>query len=100
MADAMTSEPDRVTELAATGVPLLVAHGVADDAWTPAAQADMARRLGARHAVISGSIHSPAVENPPETLALLLDFWASVSVSPADESSAGSGSDTATAGRA
>jgi pimeloyl-ACP methyl ester carboxylesterase len=90
MADAMTSEPDRVDDLAATGVPVLVAHGVADDAWTPAAQADMARRLGARHAVIAGSIHSPAVENPPETLAVLLDFWASVSLSPADEDAADS----------
>ncbi len=85
MADAMTSEPDRVAELATTGVPVLVAHGVADDAWTPAAQADMARRLGARHAVIAGSIHSPAVENPPRTLEVLLEFWASVSVSAADE---------------
>ena len=97
MADAMTSEPDRVAELAATGVPVLVAHGIADDAWTPEVQADMARRLGARHAVIPGSIHSPAVENPPETLAVLLDFWASVSVSAADEHATGTGS--AAAGR-
>lgn len=85
MADAMTTEPDRVAELAATGVPVLVAHGVADDAWTPTAQTEMAQRLGARHAVVPGAIHSPAVENPPETLAVLLDFWASVSVSAADE---------------
>jgi pimeloyl-ACP methyl ester carboxylesterase len=75
MADAMLSEPDRVDELAATGVPVLVAHGEADDAWTPAAQAAMARRLGARHEVVPGSVHSPAVENPPRTLEVLLDFW-------------------------
>ena len=75
MADAMLSEPDRVAELAATGVPVLVAHGEADDAWTPAAQAEMARRLGARHEVVPGSIHSPAVENPPRTVELLVDFW-------------------------
>jgi pimeloyl-ACP methyl ester carboxylesterase len=75
MADAMLAEPDRVAELAATGVPVLVVHGEADDAWTPAAQADMARRLGARHEVVPGSIHSPAVENPPRTLEVLLDFW-------------------------
>ena len=79
MADAMTTEPDRVAELAATGVPVLVAHGVADDAWTPASQADMARRLGARHEVIPGSIHSPAIENPTRTLEVLFDFWGSVS---------------------
>jgi len=79
MADAMTTEPDRVAELAATGVPVLVAHGVADDAWTPDTQADMAARLGARHEVIPESIHSPAIENPQRTLEVLFDFWGSVS---------------------
>ena len=76
MAAAMLAEPDRVAELAATGVPVLVAHGEADDAWLPHVQADMAERLGARHEVINNSIHSPAVENPPRTLEVLLDFWA------------------------
>ena len=42
MADAMLGEPDRVPELAAAGVPILVAHGEADDAWLPHVQADMA----------------------------------------------------------
>ena len=79
MAEAMLTEPDRVPELAATGVPVLVAHGEADDAWLPHVQADMAERLGARHEVINNSIHSPAVENPPRTLEVLLDFWAGAS---------------------
>jgi pimeloyl-ACP methyl ester carboxylesterase len=78
MADAMLGEPDRVAELAATGVPVLVAHGEADDAWLPHVQADMAARLGARHEVIDGSIHSPAVDNPARTAEVLLDFWTSV----------------------
>jgi pimeloyl-ACP methyl ester carboxylesterase len=78
MAQAMTTEPDRVEELAGAGVPLLVAHGIADDAWLPDVQADMARRLGARHEVIGGSIHSPAVENPERTVQVLMDFWSSV----------------------
>jgi pimeloyl-ACP methyl ester carboxylesterase len=78
MADAMLSEPDRVAELAASGVPVLVAHGEADDAWPPSVQAEMATRLKARHEVVEGSIHSPAVENPPRTLASLLDFWSSL----------------------
>ena len=78
MADALTGEPDRVAELAAVGLPVLVAHGVADDAWRPAVQADMARRLRARHEVIPASIHSPAIENPQHTLEVLLDFWRSV----------------------
>lgn len=86
MAAAMTSEPDRVAELAATGVPVLVAYGAADDAWTPEVQADMARRLAARHEVIAGAIHSPAIENPGGTCAVLLDFWAGA---PAGRRSAG-----------
>jgi pimeloyl-ACP methyl ester carboxylesterase len=76
MAAAMLSEPDRVAELEAAGVPLLVTHGEADDAWMPHVQADMAQRLGARYAVIENSIHSPAVENPVRTVEVLLDFWA------------------------
>ena len=80
MADAMLGEPDRVAELAATGVPVLVAHGVADDAWSPAVQADMAERLGARHEVIVHAVHSPAIENPPGTLEVLLSFWADPTV--------------------
>jgi pimeloyl-ACP methyl ester carboxylesterase len=84
MADAMLSEPDRVAELKATGVPVLVTHGEADDAWMPHVQADMARRLGARYEVINNSIHSPAVENPPRTLEVLLDFWGSVPARSSD----------------
>ncbi|WP_242653880.1 alpha/beta fold hydrolase [Klenkia soli] len=78
MAAAMTGEPDRVAELRATGVPVLVAHGVDDDAWTPAAQEDMAHRLGAQHEVIGGSVHSPAIEQPVRTVELLTGFWAGV----------------------
>jgi pimeloyl-ACP methyl ester carboxylesterase len=74
----MLGEPDRVAELAATGLPVLVTHGIADDAWTPAAQADMAQRLGATHEVIDRAVHSPAIENPARTLEVLLEFWGSV----------------------
>lgn len=76
MAEALTSEPDRVEELAKTGVPVLVAYGEGDDAWAPELQADMARRLGAEHVVIEGALHSAAVENPEATLAALLGFFA------------------------
>ncbi|MDT4922065.1 MAG: hypothetical protein QOI15_2967 [Pseudonocardiales bacterium] len=75
MADAIRTEPDRVAELAAVGLPMLVTHGVDDDAWPPAVQREMADRLGARYAVIPDSAHSPAVENPGDTVAVLLDFW-------------------------
>jgi pimeloyl-ACP methyl ester carboxylesterase len=91
MADALLAEPDRVAELAATGVPVLVAHGVADDAWSPTAQADMARRLGARHEVIVHAVHSPAIENPARTLEVLLSFWADPSAVPAADDDAAAG---------
>jgi pimeloyl-ACP methyl ester carboxylesterase len=79
MADALRQEPDRVTELAATGVPVLVAHGADDDAWPPSVQREMAARLRAQYAVIPGAAHSPAVENPAATVATLLSFWARTS---------------------
>jgi pimeloyl-ACP methyl ester carboxylesterase len=75
MADALRTEPDRVAELVATGVPVLVVHGVDDDAWPPVQQQDMAWRLGARYVVIAEAAHSPAVENPAATVAALVDFW-------------------------
>ncbi|MEP7178257.1 MAG: alpha/beta hydrolase [Pseudonocardiales bacterium] len=77
MADTLRSEPDRVQELAVTGVRCLVMHGADDASWSPAVQADMARRLGASYQVISGAAHSPAVERPGETVAELLRFWRS-----------------------
>lgn len=75
MADAIRCEPDRVADLAATGVPVLVVHGADDDAWPPREQRDMADRLGARYAVVPDAAHSPAVENPAATVATLLGFW-------------------------
>lgn len=74
MADALVGEPDRVAALRATGLPVLVLHGDADDAWTPALQADMARRLDAEHVVVPGAAHSPAVEQHEATALALLDF--------------------------
>ena len=75
MGDALRVEPDRVAELAATGVPVLVLHGADDDAWPPELQHSMAHRLGARYEVVPGAGHSAAVENPAATVAVLLDFW-------------------------
>lgn len=75
MAQALSTEPDRVAELRGTGLPVLVAYGEGDDAWRPAVQAEMAARLRARHAVIPGALHSPAVEQPERTVGVLTDFW-------------------------
>ena len=75
MGEQLVSAPDEVDELAAAGVPTLVAHGVTDDAWSPAEQRAMAVRLGAHHAEIAGAAHSPACEAPDALVAVLLDFW-------------------------
>jgi pimeloyl-ACP methyl ester carboxylesterase len=75
MGEALRSEPDRVDELRAAGLPMLVLHGAADDAWAPATQAAMAARLDAEHVVIADAVHSPAIENTAPTLAALRAFW-------------------------
>jgi pimeloyl-ACP methyl ester carboxylesterase len=75
MGDALLTEPDRVDELRATGLPLLVCYGEDDDAWTPATQTAMAERLGARREVVPGAAHSPAVEEPQATVKALAAFW-------------------------
>jgi len=76
MGDALCTEPDRVAELRATGVRVLVAHGELDDAWLPPVQADMAERLGATYEVVPGAAHSPNAEQPEATAKALLAFWA------------------------
>lgn len=75
MGDALVSEPDRVEELRASGVPTLVLFGEADDAWSPTVQRDMAERLGCPVVVVPGSVHSPAAENPEVTAEALRRFW-------------------------
>jgi pimeloyl-ACP methyl ester carboxylesterase len=79
LAEQLLEGPDRTDELAAVvagaALPVLVAHGVDDDVWTPAEQADVAARLGASYDVIEGAGHSPAAERPAATAALLDRFW-------------------------
>ena len=80
MGTALTTEPDRTSELHSSlaGRPVAVLTGEHDDAWTPASQADMAHRLGVEQVLIPDSAHSPAVENPDylvDVLAGLMDTW-------------------------
>ncbi|GAB3586712.1 alpha/beta hydrolase [Amycolatopsis endophytica] len=75
MAQGLRTEPDRVAELAATGVPTLVVAGERDDAWSVDSQRDMASRLGAPFHVIPGAAHSPNTENPAALLRVLLPAW-------------------------
>lgn len=78
MGETLRHVLDRTAELAGIALAKLVLHGVRDDAWPPAVQADMALQLAAFYVVITDAAHSPAVENPAETARALLGFWASI----------------------
>lgn len=71
----LSSEPDRVDELAALSLPVHVISGERDDVWPVPQFDDMARRLGARRSVIEGAEHSPNTARPKETAAALVAFW-------------------------
>jgi pimeloyl-ACP methyl ester carboxylesterase len=88
MARYLLTCPDRTDELAAltrppaagqskpsAAVPVMVIYGENDDAWPPAAQHRMARRLQAERSCIPGAAHSPAVEAPDTTARALTTFW-------------------------
>ncbi|TFD77290.1 alpha/beta hydrolase [Cryobacterium sp. Sr8] len=71
----LADETDTTADLAATALPVLVAHGVDDAAWPQDWQRAMAARLDAPYLVIPGAAHSPQRENPGATAAVLHDFW-------------------------
>ncbi len=79
MGEALRTEPDLVAKLArvmrTAGIPGLVVCGDLDDAWSAAAQRDMAERLDADFAVLSGVMHNPNTEAPEALLATLLPTW-------------------------
>ena len=77
--DVLADVRDVTPGLAATGLPVLVAHGVDDAAWPQPWQRAMAERLGARYAVIDDAGHLPNLENPAATADLLADFWTTTS---------------------
>lgn len=64
-----------VATKANAGLPVLVTHGVADDAWPIEQQHQMAETIGAQYVVIPDAAHSPNVENVPATTAVLDQFW-------------------------
>jgi pimeloyl-ACP methyl ester carboxylesterase len=84
MAQHMLAAPDRTAELAqlAGDLPMLVIYGENDNAWSPAAQEDMARRLGARRHCIPAAMHSPAIEAPATTASALTQFWDGIERAP------------------
>jgi pimeloyl-ACP methyl ester carboxylesterase len=79
MGETLLGCPDRTEALAeAGGIPVLVVYGENDDAWEPAAQEEMAARLGAQRVCIPAAAHSPAVEAPATTASTLTGFWNTV----------------------
>jgi pimeloyl-ACP methyl ester carboxylesterase len=75
MGEAVTTAPDRTEELAKTDVPVLVACGENDDAWSPAEQEAMALRLGTELVTFAGAGHSPNVDAPEAVVETLTSFW-------------------------
>jgi pimeloyl-ACP methyl ester carboxylesterase len=85
MAKYLLNCPDRTDELAALArpasaaqvptLPVMVIYGENDDAWPPAVQDRMARRLAAERSCIPGAAHSPAIEAPDTTARALTTFW-------------------------
>ena len=65
--------PDRLT---AVGKPLLVIFGAEDRRWRPLSAAQYHAVPGARVEVLPGIGHSPMLEDPPATAALLLTLAA------------------------
>ena len=78
MGTALITEPDRVDDLRATGIPVFVIYGEHDDAWLPAEQDAMAARLGAAVVSVPSAVHSPSVENPAPTARAVIGFWQDV----------------------
>ncbi|MEU1369235.1 alpha/beta hydrolase [Streptomyces sp. NPDC005803] len=82
----LLDEPDRTEELARLdALTVHVLHGDRDDTWAPSLLADMARRLGARHTVLTGTGHSPHVERPRATVEAMTRFWKGVPVSASQD---------------
>lgn len=71
---SMSAEPDRVEELAATHLPILVVAGE-EDVISVEVQADVASRLGVKFEIIAGAGHTPNEEQPEELTKVLVDFW-------------------------
>ncbi|MFJ4469024.1 alpha/beta fold hydrolase [Streptomyces sp. NPDC089424] len=71
----LTTEPDRVAELAAVPLPFHVLSGVRDDTWPLPLLDDMAVRLHARRTVVEDAEHSPNADQPLPTARAIADFW-------------------------
>lgn len=78
----LMTAPDRVDEVAATGLPVWVGRGADDDAWPHHVQDRMAERLGTSVHVVPDAAHSPAVENPDGLATAWLPFLSRTTEEP------------------
>ena len=76
MARHMLTAPDRTAELARLDrIPMLVIYGENDDAWSPAAQEKMARRLAPADYASRRPCTPPPSRRPPPRRRALTQFW-------------------------
>jgi len=73
--DILTHQVDRVDEIAATGIPVLVSHGANDDAWSHSEQQRMARQTKGEYWVIANAGHSAQADRSWASAQLLATFW-------------------------
>ena len=73
--DILTNQVDRVDEIAATGIPVLVSHGANDDAWPHDEQQRMASETKGEYWVIAGGSHSAQADRSWASAQLLATFW-------------------------
>lgn len=75
MTQLLLNASDGLDAVAELDLPKWVGRGKNDDVWSHEVQAQMAKRLGVEIVIIRDSAHSPAIENPEETVEALLAFW-------------------------
>ncbi|GAA3368539.1 hypothetical protein GCM10020367_07300 [Streptomyces sannanensis] len=73
-ADAYMKQRPVPARLTALGKPLLVIFGEEDRRWRPSSATDYTAVPGARVETLPGLGHSPMLEDPQQTMALLLPF--------------------------
>jgi pimeloyl-ACP methyl ester carboxylesterase len=73
--DILMNQVDRVGEIAATGIPVLVSHGANDDAWPHSEQQRMARQTRGEYWVLAGAGHSAQADRSWASAQLLATFW-------------------------
>lgn len=74
-AGQLQDDQDRVIDLRSRTMPLFVITGTGEDVWSADELVAMAEHLGAGCAVIADAGHSPAVDQPETTAAVLVQFW-------------------------